>query len=103
MTPRMPASDHFRQLSNTLEKTILGQSGLVERLLIGLLADVHLLVESAPGLAKTRAIRMLASLIAADFHRIQFTPDLLPADLTGTEVFRPQDELDYIERLLRRF
>jgi MoxR-like ATPase len=94
----MPASDDFRQLSSTLAKSILGQSNLVERLLIGLLADGHLLVEGAPGLAKTRAIRTLASLIAADFHRIQFTPDLLPADLTGTEVFRPQDGSFHFER-----
>lgn len=74
-----------------LEQEILGQSTLVERLLIALLADGHLLVEGAPGLAKTTAIRALASRIEADFSRVQFTPDLLPADLTGTEVWRPQD------------
>ena len=59
--------------------------------MIGLLADGHLLVEGAPGLAKTRAIKALSEGIAADFHRIQFTPDLLPADLTGTDIYRPQD------------
>jgi len=60
-------------------------------LFIALLADGHLLVEGAPGLAKTRAIKELSDLIEADFHRVQFTPDLLPADLTGTEIYRPQD------------
>ncbi len=81
----------FKQLAARLEAEVLGQPQLVERLLIGLLADGHLLVEGLPGLAKTRAIRRLAALLEADFHRIQFTPDLLPADLTGSEVFRPQD------------
>jgi MoxR-like ATPase len=69
----------------------VGQEALVERLLIALLADGHLLVEGAPGLAKTRAIRELARALEGDFQRIQFTPDLLPADLTGTEIYRPQD------------
>ena len=61
------------------------------RLLIALLADGHLLVEGAPGLAKTTAIKALASGLEADFHRVQFTPDLLPADITGTDIYRPQD------------
>jgi MoxR-like ATPase len=64
---------------------------LVERLLIALLADGHLLVEGAPGLAKTRAIKSLAEGIEGSFHRVQFTPDLLPGDVTGTEIYRPQD------------
>ena len=81
----------FDRLAAHLQATVLGQPTLVERLLIGLLADGHLLVEGLPGLAKTRAIRSLAARIEADFHRIQFTPDLLPADLTGSEVFRPRD------------
>ncbi len=81
----------FDQLRQGLSETIVGQSALVERLLIALLADGHLLVEGAPGLAKTTAIRALASRLQADFARVQFTPDLLPADLTGTEVWRPQD------------
>jgi MoxR-like ATPase len=81
----------FTRLRQHVESCILGQPVLVERLLIALLADGHLLVEGAPGLAKTRAIKALASGIEGDFHRIQFTPDLLPADLTGTEVYRPQD------------
>ncbi len=81
----------FSTLRESLSETIVGQSALVERLLIALLADGHLLVEGAPGLAKTTAIRALASRLQADFARVQFTPDLLPADLTGTEVWRPQD------------
>ena len=68
---------------------ILGQETRVERLLIAVLADGHLLVEGAPGLAKTKAIKDLAEGLEADFHRIQFTPDLLPADITGTEIYRP--------------
>ena len=83
--------DAFRALREDLSREIVGQAGLVERLLIALLADGHLLVEGAPGLAKTTAIRALASRLEADFARVQFTPDLLPADLTGTEVWRPQD------------
>jgi MoxR-like ATPase len=70
---------------------IIGQEILVDRLLIALLADGHLLVEGAPGLAKTKAIKVLSDGIESDFHRVQFTPDLLPADLTGTEIYRPQD------------
>ena len=81
----------FVALRERLSAAIVGQSALVERLLIALLADGHLLVEGAPGLAKTTAIRALASRLQADFARVQFTPDLLPADLTGTEVWRPQE------------
>ncbi|MFT4257295.1 MAG: MoxR family ATPase [Pseudoxanthomonas sp.] len=81
----------FQALRDDLAKTIVGQSALIERLLIALLADGHLLVEGAPGLAKTTAIRALAARLQADFARVQFTPDLLPADLTGTEVWRPQE------------
>ena len=81
----------FHRLRRGLSQAIVGQEGLIERLLIALLADGHLLVEGAPGLAKTTAIRTLASRLQADFARVQFTPDLLPADLTGTEVWRPQD------------
>ncbi len=74
-----------------LEEEIIGQRPLLVRLLIALLADGHLLVEGAPGLAKTKAIKALAACLEGDFHRVQFTPDLLPADLTGTEIYRPQD------------
>lgn len=78
------------KLKNFINQEIIGQEVLVERMLIGLLADGHILVEGAPGLAKTRAINVLSKGIQGDFHRVQFTPDLLPADLTGTEIFRPQ-------------
>ena len=78
-------------LRTWLTKQIIGQEKLVDRLLIALLADGHLLVEGAPGLAKTKAIKDLSRAIEGDFHRIQFTPDLLPSDITGTEIFRPED------------
>lgn len=79
------------QLKNYINEHIIGQQRLVDRLLIALLADGHLLVEGAPGLAKTRAIKVLSDGIEGNFQRVQFTPDLLPADLTGTEIYRPQD------------
>ena len=81
----------FTTLRGNLAAAIVGQAALVERLLVALLADGHLLVEGAPGLAKTTAIRTLAAHLDAEFARVQFTPDLLPADLTGTEVWRPQE------------
>lgn len=80
----------FLQLHSQLSQAIIGQQVLVERLLVALLADGHLLVEGAPGLAKTRAIQSLAEHLDVTFQRIQFTPDLLPADLTGTEIFYAQ-------------
>lgn len=79
----------FSALEAHLSQQILGQSNLVQRLLIALLADGHLLVEGAPGLAKTTAVKALAEGLEADFHRLQFTPDLLPGDLIGTDVYRP--------------
>lgn len=84
-------ASRFAGLRDALAAEVVGQPELVERLLIALLADGHLLVEGAPGLAKTTAIKALATRIEADFHRVQFTPDLLPADLTGTEIYRPQE------------
>lgn len=83
--------DTILSLQDTLNTQVIGQEGLISRLLIALLADGHLLVEGAPGLAKTRAVKALASGIEGDFHRIQFTPDLLPGDLTGTDVYHPED------------
>ncbi|QAU24234.1 MoxR family ATPase [Dyella sp. M7H15-1] len=80
----------FSRLRDDLQRQIIGQPRLIDCLLIALLADGHLLVEGAPGLAKTTAVKALAGRIEADFHRVQFTPDLLPADLTGTDIFRPQ-------------
>lgn len=87
----MSLFDQFQQLKQQVSEQIIGQSLLVDRLLIALLSDGHLLVEGAPGLAKTRAIKVLSECIHGDFHRVQFTPDLLPADLTGTDIYRPQD------------
>jgi len=81
----------FQELKEYTESQIIGQPKLINRLMIALLADGHLLVEGAPGLAKTRAIKVLSDCIEGDFHRVQFTPDLLPADLTGTDIYRPQD------------
>lgn len=78
----------FESLQRHVAASILGQEGLVRRLLIALLADGHLLVEGLPGLAKTSAIKTLATGLEGSFHRVQFTPDLLPADLTGTEIFQ---------------
>src|ERR1041385_8680003 len=89
-TPAVGLTTAFHALRDQLSQCIIGPSGLVDRLLIALLADGHLLVEGAPGLAKTTAIKELAARIEGDFHRVQFTPDLLPADLTGTEIYRPQ-------------
>ncbi len=87
-----PVSDEpreaFQQAEKRMETEIIGQKVLVERLLIALLADGHLLVEGAPGLAKTRAVKALADCIEGDFQRLQFTPDLLPADLTGTDIYQ---------------
>ena len=79
------------ELQQWLNQHIVGQQHLVERLLIALLADGHLLVEGAPGLAKTKAIKTLSEGISGNFHRIQFTPDLLPADITGSDVYRPEN------------
>jgi len=80
----------FNVLRDWLKDQIIGQSQLLDRLLIALLADGHLLVEGAPGLAKTKAISTLSQGLEADFQRVQFTPDLLPGDITGTDIFRPQ-------------
>ena len=83
--------EQIAALERWLKQQIIGQEHLVQRLLTALLADGHLLVEGAPGLAKTRAVKCLADGIEGSFHRIQFTPDLLPGDVTGTEIYRPQD------------
>ncbi|WGV97864.1 MoxR family ATPase [Vibrio sp. YMD68] len=80
----------IQQLQTYLESQVIGQPNLVKQLLVALLADGHILVEGPPGLAKTRAVKSLADCIEGDFHRIQFTPDLLPADLTGTDIFRQE-------------
>ncbi len=87
----MSVLERFQQLETHASRLIIGQAHLINRMLLALLCDGHLLVEGAPGLAKTRAIKVLAESIEGDFHRLQFTPDLLPADLTGTDIYRPQD------------
>ena len=81
----------LRQIMVEIEKVVVGQRNLLERLLIGLLCDGHLLLEGLPGLAKTTAVKTLAGAIKTTFQRIQFTPDLLPADILGTQVYRPDN------------
>ncbi|BCL73161.1 ATPase AAA [Vibrio nigripulchritudo] len=80
----------FQQLQAHLNSQVIGQNELIKQILVALLADGHILVEGPPGLAKTRAVKCLADCIESDFHRVQFTPDLLPADLTGTDIYRPE-------------
>ncbi len=96
--PLSALQQSFGRLRDELGRCIIGQPKLIDCLLVALLADGHLLVEGAPGLAKTTAVKALAARIEADFHRVQFTPDLLPADLTGTDVFRPQSGSFEFER-----
>lgn len=84
-------SEFVRALLSELDKVIVGQRYMLERMLIGLLANGHILLEGVPGLAKTLAVTVLSKAIDADFRRIQFTPDLLPADLIGTQIYRQSD------------
>ena len=86
----MTTHSQIQVLKAWLNNQIVGQKDLIDRLLIALLADGHLLVEGAPGLAKTKAIKLLAKGIEGSFHRVQFTPDLLPADVTGTDIYRAE-------------
>ena len=85
------AAAQFKQLQTYLDSQVVGQQTLTQNILVALLADGHLLVEGPPGLAKTRAVNALANGLEGDFHRVQFTPDLLPADLTGTDIYRPEN------------
>ena len=85
-----PTRETFALAKQLLAEKVIGQEHLVQRMLVTLLCGGHLLVEGAPGLAKTRAIKALADVIEGDFHRIQFTPDLLPSDVTGTEIYRQE-------------
>lgn len=85
------ALPEIQRLQDWMNSQIIGQPDLVERLMITLLADGHLLVEGPPGLAKTKAVKTLSDGIEGDFHRIQFTPDLLPSDVTGTDIYRPEN------------
>ncbi len=88
----------FQNLRQYLNCQILGQESLVESLLVALLADGHLLVEGPPGLAKTRAIKALAHGLECEFQRLQFTPDMLPADLTGSDIYRPEEGSFHFQR-----
>src|SRR5271154_3882065 len=83
----MSARDAFRDLKERMGQAVIGQAAVIDRVLISLLSNGHLLMEGWPGLAKTRTIKTLARNLEAEFSRIQFTPDLLPADVTGTEVY----------------
>ncbi|MEI8064041.1 MAG: AAA family ATPase [Verrucomicrobiota bacterium] len=84
-------SEFIRQLVGEVGKVIVGQKYLIERLMVGLLADGHVLLEGVPGLAKTLSVKTLAAAIQTTFQRIQFTPDLLPADVVGTLIYNPKD------------
>jgi MoxR-like ATPase len=86
-TKETTAHDSIVDLQRRIEKTVLGQQGMIERLILGLLANGHLLVEGLPGLAKTRAIKKMSHFLDAGLSRIQFTPDLLPSDITGSEIY----------------
>lgn len=88
----------LQDLRREVGKVIVGQDALVEKMLVALLADGHILIEGVPGLAKTLAVKTLAQAIHAQFQRIQFTPDLLPADITGTLIFNPKDGMFYPKR-----
>ncbi|HEY4832361.1 MAG TPA: AAA family ATPase, partial [Waddliaceae bacterium] len=85
------ANVKFRTVQEEICKIIVGQRDMVDRLLISLIADGHVLLEGLPGLAKTLAVNTLAQAIRCDFKRIQFTPDLLPADLIGTTIYNPKE------------
>ncbi len=89
-TNQSPLSLRFQSLVAHINQHIIGQPHLTERLLLALLSDGHLLVEGPPGLAKTKAIKVLSEFVEGSFHRIQFTPDLLPSDITGTDIYRPE-------------
>jgi MoxR-like ATPase len=91
-------SEFVRALFGELNKVIVGQQYMLQRMLIGLLANGHILLEGVPGLAKTMAVTTLSRAINADFRRIQFTPDLLPADLIGTQIYRQSDGQFYTRK-----
>jgi MoxR-like ATPase len=95
---QVSALSSFKNLCDYLNAQILGQKKLVESLLVALLADGHLLVEGPPGLAKTRSIKALAQGLECEFQRIQFTPDMLPSDLTGSDIYRPEEGSFHFQR-----
>ena len=88
--PKSENSYDLKPLLNEIRKVIVGQDYMVERILIGLLADGHILIEGVPGLAKTLTVSTIAESLDVEFKRIQFTPDLLPADITGTLIYNPK-------------
>lgn len=85
------AQDKIDQIKKEIGKVIIGQKKLIDRLIIGVIADGHLLLEGVPGIAKTLAVNTLARTMQCEFHRVQFTPDLLPADLIGTQIYNPKE------------
>ena len=87
----MKTQPEFLQLHDHMRQVIVGQDALLDRLMTGLLTGGHILLEGPPGLAKTRAVNTLASGVHATFQRIQFTPDLMPGDLTGTDIYDPRE------------
>jgi MoxR-like ATPase len=87
----MKTHEAFQQISAAMNAAIIGQETVVERLLIAFLADGHVLMEGLPGVAKTRSIKTLGNLVESEFRRVQFTPDLLPSDVTGSEIYREQN------------
>ena len=94
----MTLYENFKQLEKYMNSCIIGQADFVQKLIISLLANGNLLVEGAPGLAKTKAVKTLAHAIDANEQRIQFTPDLLPSDVTGSDVFRPETNQFYFQK-----
>ncbi|HXB92466.1 MAG TPA: MoxR family ATPase [Puia sp.] len=92
----MPALEQIKELKRRIQSSIIGQEDVVTKILIGLLTDGNVLLEGMPGLAKTRAVKSLASHLSCKLSRIQFTPDLLPSDITGTEIYQPQSEEKFI-------
>lgn len=93
-----PASEPFQKIVSEVNQVLVGQEKLIQRMLIGLLTGGHILIEGVPGLAKTTAVASLAQAIDTGFQRIQFTPDLLPADLIGTQIYRPQDQTFVVQK-----
>ena len=91
-------TEWIKKLRAEIAHVIVGQEALVDRLLVGLLANGHVLLEGVPGLAKTLSVRTLATAVQAKFNRIQFTPDLLPADILGTLIYNPQDSKYHVTR-----
>ena len=87
------SSQFIPNMIQEMERIMVGQRYLIDRLILGLLTGEHILVEGVPGLAKTTAVKTMAQTIEASFKRIQFTPDLLPADLVGTQIYQPKTEI----------